>query len=279
MIICRSVAEVRAARAGLAPPVGFVPTMGALHAGHESLVARACGECASVIASVYVNPLQFGPQEDFANYPRAFDADAALLEKLGTTVLFGPGDGEMYPAGRECTVDPGDLGVRLEGQRRPGHFRGVATVVLKLLNMTQPNRAYFGRKDAQQLAIVARMIADFNLPVEIVACATVRERDGLAISSRNRYLSQTERHDAAGLSRALKFIVQTLEGGASDVGAVMRAATAELGELRKDYLEVVDPNEFTPLSAVSRGSQLLAVGAVFAGTTRLIDNMELQTPQ
>ena len=277
MIICRTVDELRAARSGLRSPMGFVPTMGALHAGHESLVARAREECASVVASIFVNPLQFGPGEDLTRYPRSFDADAAMLERLGTEVLFAPDDAQMYPPGPQVTVDPGALAEHLEGERRPGHFRGVATVVLKLFSMVAPARAYFGRKDAQQLAIVRRMCEDLVLPVSIVACPTVRERDGLAVSSRNRYLSDAERRDAVGLFRALTFTAQAFEGGATDVGAVLRGAAAELGALRPDYLAVVDPDAFVPLEAVRRGADLLAVGAAYAGATRLIDNVALHT--
>ena len=277
MIVCTSVAALRAARRALASPVGFVPTMGALHAGHEALVNRAREECGGVVASVYVNPLQFGPGEDFSKYPRTFEADAAMLERHGVDVLFAPDDAEMYPAGAQTHVNIGTVAQRLEGERRPGHFSGVATVVLKLFNAAAPDRAYFGKKDAQQLAVIARMTRDLDLPVAIVACPTVRESDGLAVSSRNRYLNAEQRRDAVGLSRALKLIVETLERGATDLGAVLRAAAAELGPLRADYLAVVDSNAFVPLESVPRSADLLAVGAAFCGDTRLIDNMDLHT--
>ena len=252
--------------------------MGALHAGHESLVSRARTECATVVVSVYVNPLQFGPSEDFAAYPRALEADAVALEKHRVDVLFAPSDEEIYPHGSLCTVEPGAIAQHLEGERRPGHFRGVATVVLKMFNLVRPDRAYFGQKDAQQLAVVRRMVADFDLPLDVVACPTVREADGLALSSRNRYLNERERHDAVGLSRALRFAVDALRGGATNIGAVLRAAAAELGALEMDYLAVVDPQDFVPLDALSPQSDLLAVGAALCGATRLIDNMEVRTP-
>ena len=251
--------------------------MGALHAGHESLIARARLECASVIASTFVNPLQFGPSDDFESYPRDFDADVAVLERHGVDVVFAPDAAAMYPAGSQTIVDPGPLAAALEGERRPGHFRGVATIVLKLFNIVAPHSAYFGEKDAQQLAVVRRMADDFNVPVTIVGCATVRERDGLAISSRNRYLTPEQRRDAVGLSRALKFIVEALERGATDLAAVLRGASIELGSLRADYLAVVDPSAFLPLERVPAQSDLLAVGAAYCGSTRLIDNMPLHT--
>ena len=277
MRICSTVAELRATRRDLAAPVGFVPTMGALHAGHESLLERARAENASLVASIFVNPLQFGPGEDLASYPRSFDDDVALLERIGCDALFAPPAAEMYPPGSQTRVEPGGVAVRLEGESRPGHFAGVATVVLKLFSLAAPDRAYFGEKDAQQLAVVRQMVRDFDVPVGIVACPIVRERDGLALSSRNRRLSDAERRDAVGLSRALRFIVESLEGGATDLGAVLRAASAELGALRKDYLEVVDPSAFVPLGSVPLGAELLAVGAAYCGTTRLIDNMKLRT--
>lgn len=277
MRICRTAAELRAARSSLTSPVALVPTMGALHAGHESLLKRARDESATVVASIFVNPLQFGSTDDLARYPRTPEDDAALLERMSCDVLFAPAVDEMYPPGSQARVDPGDLATHLEGASRPGHFAGVATVVLKLFSLASPDRAYFGEKDAQQLAVVRRMVRDFDLPIDIVACPTVRESDGLAISSRNRRLSDTERRDAVGLSRALRFIVEALERGATDIGAVLRAAAAELGELKKDYLAVVDPADFIPLDAAPRHGDLLAVGAAYCGTTRLIDNMKLRT--
>lgn len=277
MRICRTAAELRAARSSLASPVALVPTMGALHAGHESLFKQARSESAAVVASIFVNPLQFGSDEDLALYPRTPDDDAALLERMSCDVLFTPSVDEMYPPGSQTRVQPGDVATHLEGESRPGHFSGVATVVLKLFSLVSPDRAYFGEKDAQQLAVVRRMVRDFDLPIDIVGCPTVRESDGLAISSRNRRLSDTQRRDAVGLSRALRLVVEALERGATDVSAVLRAAAAELGALKKDYLAVVDPADFVPLDAAPRQADLLAVGAAYCGTTRLIDNMKLRT--
>jgi pantoate--beta-alanine ligase len=277
MRICRSVAELRAVRSSLSAPVALVPTMGALHAGHESLFEKAREGNATVLASIFVNPLQFGPGEDLAQYPLTPEADIALLERMSCDVLFVPTVDEMYPAGSQTRVQPGEVAAHLEGESRPGHFAGVATVVLKLFSLVAPDRAYFGEKDAQQLAVVRRMVRDFDLPVDIVGCPTVRESDGLAISSRNRRLSDAERRDAVGLSRALRLIVEALERGATDIGAVLRAAAAELGALKQDYLAVVDPSDFVPLDAVRSHADLLAVGAAYCGTTRLIDNMKLRT--
>lgn len=277
MRICRTAAELHAVRSSLRSPVALVPTMGALHAGHESLFKKSREENATVVASIFVNPLQFGPNEDLAQYPLTPEDDAALLERVSCDVLFAPTVDEMYPAGSQTRVQPGEIASHLEGESRPGHFAGVATVVLKLFSILTPDRAYFGEKDAQQLAVVRRMVRDFDLPVEIVGCPTVRESDGLAISSRNRRLTDEQRRDAVGLSRALRLIVETLERGATDVGAVLRAASAELGALKQDYLAVVDPADFVPLDAVPRHTDLLAVGAAYCGTTRLIDNMKLRT--
>jgi len=277
MRICHTAAELRAVRSSLASPVALVPTMGALHAGHESLFRKAREENATVVASIFVNPLQFGPGEDLARYPLTPDEDVALLERTSCDVLFAPNVDEMYPAGSQTRVQPGEIAARLEGESRPVHFAGVATVVLKLFSLLEPDRAYFGEKDAQQLAVVRRMARDFDLPVDIVGCPTVRESDGLAISSRNRRLSDAQRHDAVGLSRALRLIVEALERGATDRGAVLRAASAELGALKQDYLAIVDPADFVPLETVPRHADLLAVGAAYCGTTRLIDNMKLRT--
>lgn len=278
--VCRTIAELRAARAALPSPVGFVATMGALHAGHESLVARAKAECASTVASIYVNPLQFGVGEDLSRYPRPFDDDVAILERHGVDVLFAPDDATMYPPGdgEAATVDPGEVASHLEGKSRPGHFRGVATVVRKLFELVAPDRAYFGQKDAQQLAVVRRMVDAFELPVTVVACPIVREADGLALSSRNRYLSPEVRRDAVNLSRALASIADAAAAGETKTSTMLRAASALLRPLREDYLAVVDPELFVPLETLSRGKPYLAVGAAYCGTTRLIDNMELRVP-
>jgi pantoate--beta-alanine ligase len=273
-----TIAQLRRARSALPGPVGFVPTMGALHAGHESLVARARHECASVVASSFVNPLQFAPHEDFDRYPRAPEADAALLSRAGVDVLFAPEIDEMYPPGAQVVVTPGALAAHLEGARRPGFFTGVATIVLKLLNIVSPDAAYFGQKDAQQLAVVTRMVADLDLPVRIVPCPTVREADGLALSSRNAYLTAEERREATRLHAELYRIAGALAAGSRDVAVQLAQAEAGLSPLKKDYLAVVDPAVFEPLQTAPAGARLLVVGAAFAGDTRLIDNVEVQTP-
>jgi pantoate--beta-alanine ligase len=269
--------ELRSKRAKLTNPVGFVPTMGALHKGHAALVDRARGECASVIVSIFVNPLQFGPNEDFEAYPRSVDADRGLLETLGTDLLYIPDVAEMYPRQLDVFVEPTALGQHFEGKRRPGHFRGVATIVLKLLNLVQPQRAYFGEKDAQQLAVIKRMVADLDLQLEIVSCATLREADGLALSSRNAYLTAHERRAAPNLYAALRSLAGVLEAGARDIPTALADALKLLPPLQGDYLVVVRPDEFRPLQAAPPGSELLAIGAAYAGTTRLIDNVKVQT--
>ena len=200
--VVRSRPELRAARAELAGPVGLVPTMGALHEGHASLVEMAHADCASVAVSLFVNPTQFGPNEDFGRYPRDERRDLALLESFGVDLVFVPSVEEMYPAGATTAVDVGRLGEMLEGASRPGHFRGVATVVNILFNLVQPNRAYFGQKDGQQAVVVRRMVRDLGLPVEVVVGPTVREADGLALSSRNRYLAPEDRAQAPALYRS-----------------------------------------------------------------------------
>lgn len=270
--------ELHAARASLPRPLGFVPTMGALHAGHSALIVRARAECEAVAVSVFVNPLQFGPNEDFQSYPRSMDDDCELLESLDVALLFAPSVAEMYPQKLDVFVEPTMLARYLEGERRPGHFRGVATVVLKLLNLIAPQRAYFGEKDAQQLAVLRRMVDDLAVPVEVVACETVREPDGLALSSRNVYLSAAERRAAPNLHRALEKIREMLEAGEGDVSAVLESARATLAPLREDYLAVVEADEFRPLASVAPAATLVAVGAAFTGKTRLIDNVRVQTP-
>ncbi len=258
-------------------PVGFVPTMGALHAGHASLVDRARSECASVVVSLYVNPLQFAPGEDFARYPRTFERDAALLESGGVDLLFAPSDDELVGADAQTAVEVGAVAARLEGERRPGHFRGVATIVHKLFNIVAPQRAYFGQKDAQQLAVVQRMTADMDVPVDIVACPIVRDVDGVALSSRNAYLSAEERRDAVRLSRVLRMIADGLGAGRRDIDALIRESLPTLLPLRNDYVAVVDPRAFEPLDFAPAGVDLLVVGAAYCGATRLIDNVPAHT--
>lgn len=273
-----TVADLRRLREALPGPIGFVATMGALHAGHDALVVRARHECASVIVSVFVNPLQFAPNEDFERYPRTPGADAARLERAGTDLLFAPSRDEIYPPGTQFVVTPGSIATALEGERRPGFFSGVATVVLKLFNIVTPDRAYFGQKDAQQLAVIGRMVKDFNLPIAIVACPTVREPDGLALSSRNAYLDTNERREAIRLYRTLRGIADALERGNRDVRAVVAQAEPELAPLKLDYLAVVEPAHFEPLQTAPARAQLLVLGAVLDGATRLIDNVEVKTP-
>jgi len=268
-------AAVAAARSGDAM-VGFVPTMGALHAGHRSLLAAARRECGFVVASVFVNPLQFGPTEDLGTYPRDRDGDLAVLKADGVDLAFLPGEREVWPAPPEVRLHVGALGERLEGAWRPGHLDGVATVVAKLLHLVGPSRAYFGQKDAQQLAVVRRMVADLAFPNEVVACPTVREPDGLAVSSRNAYLSAQERARAAVLYRSLDAGRAAFAAGERDPAAVEAAADELLAAVRGvevDYVALVEPGGFEPAKQAEAG-QVLAVAAR-VGRTRLIDNVIL----
>jgi pantoate--beta-alanine ligase len=256
--------------------VGFVATMGALHAGHRALLARARAENAFVVASVFVNPLQFGPAEDLASYPRDRDADLAVLRAEGTDLAFLPADGEMWPAPPEVRLRVGGLAERLEGLVRPGHLDGVATVVAKLLHLVGPCRAYFGQKDAQQLAMVRRMVADLAFPNEIVACPTVREPDGLAASSRNAHLSASERRRATALHRALRAGLAAFAAGRRDPADVEAAARDLLGDepgVEPDYVALVDPATFEPVKQAGPGQVLATAARV--GRTRLIDNVIL----
>jgi len=260
-------------------PLGLVPTMGALHAGHLALVERACDECAAVIASIFVNPLQFGPNEDFARYPRAFDEDAAQLRALGVALLFAPTVDAMYPPGFSTDVDPGDVATRYEGALRPGHFRGVATVCTKLFHVAGADRAYFGAKDAQQVAVLRRIVRDLDIPVTLVISPTVREADGLALSSRNAYLDAAERAAAPGLYRALCAMQGAVAAGEARRRAIVTAGHACVQPpLREAYLDVVDPASFEPIELLGPAQHALAIGSVWVGTTRLIDNVELPVP-
>lgn len=257
--------------------VGLVPTMGALHAGHLSLVRAARAACSNVVVSVFVNPTQFGPGEDYSRYPRTLDADRAALEPLGVDCLFAPPVAEMYPRGFSTSVAVEGLSERLEGRSRPGHFRGVATVVLKLLEIVQPSAAYFGRKDAQQARILRQMASDLALGSEIVVCPIVREPDGLALSSRNHYLDDRERAAATVLHRALAAVRQRVEGGERRAAPLVEELRRVLGSeplAAIDYAEMVNGDTFEPIAAV-RGS-CLAVLAVFIGSTRLIDNLSIE---
>lgn len=253
--------------------LGLVPTMGALHAGHLSLVRRARAECDVVAVSIFVNPLQFGPGEDLAKYPRTFGADCALLEAEGVDVLFAPEAGEMYPAGAETTVTVSEIGDRLDGASRPGHFTGVATVVAKLLHVVGPARAYFGQKDAAQLAALRRMVRDLNFDVDLVACEIVRDADGLALSSRNKYLGEVERRRALVLRRSLLAVEEMIAGGERASAALVRAGLQVLNTedgVRVDYLSAVDAETLKPVETADAGT-LVAVAA-WVGETRLIDN-------
>ena len=275
-----SSAELRAAtdaarQAGAA--VGFVPTMGALHAGHRSLLARARLENRFVVASIFVNPLQFGPAEDLASYPRDLAGDLDVMERDGVDLAFTPEAAEMWPQRPVVRVSAGELGTRLEGALRPGHLDGVATVVAKLLHLVGPSRAYFGRKDAQQLAMVRRMVADLGFPNEIVACPTVREPDGLALSSRNAYLSSAERQRATALSRGLRAGLESWLAGERDPAKIESAALAVLDStpgIDTQYLALVEPDSFGPPPTAEAG-HLLAVAAR-VGPARLIDNLILE---
>ena len=254
--------------------IGLVPTMGALHPGHDSLVNRARRENRRVIASIFVNPRQFGPQEDFARYPQPFESDRARLEALGVDAIFHPPVDQIYPASFKTTVDPGPLGEVLEGKSRPGHFAGVLTVVLKLFNLTQPKRAYFGQKDFQQLVLVRQLVRDFGLPIRIVACPTVREPDGLAMSSRNAYLDPDQRKVAPLIRQALARAAERFAAGETEP-ASLEAVALEILEatpkLSIDYVCVVDEATLrTPGRAVP--GSVLAI-AVKLGSTRLIDNV------
>ncbi|HWM97144.1 MAG TPA: pantoate--beta-alanine ligase [Streptosporangiaceae bacterium] len=271
-------ADLAAARALMQGPVVLAPTMGALHDGHVRLLGAArtlAGPRGSVIVSIFVNPLQFGPNEDLDRYPRTLDADLAICARERADLVFAPIAAEMYPGGQpEVTVDPGPAGQRFEGEFRPGFFGGVLTVVLKLLNLTRPAVAVFGQKDAQQLALVRRMVTDLNLDVVIEPVPTVRDADGLATSSRNRYLSAADRRVALALPRALRAGQAEAAGGADAVLAAARDVLAARPALAVDYVALVDPGTFGPAGT---GPALL-VAAARAGTTRLIDNMALVLP-
>jgi len=257
--------------------IGLVPTMGALHAGHLSLVERARRECSPVIASIFVNPKQFGPNEDFSKYPRTFESDSEKLQHAGVDFLFAPEPREIYPEGFATYVNVEGLSEKLEGRSRPGHFRGVTTVVMKLLQIVQPNFAYFGRKDAQQSRLITQMARDLNLDSEIVVCPPVREPDGLALSSRNVYLNSGERQAATVLHRALDAARSELAAGVRDalhLQAVLQRTLAAERAARVDYAEIVDAESFEPVVRVSQPCYVLL--AVFIGKTRLIDNLYIE---
>jgi pantoate--beta-alanine ligase len=275
--ICRTIEEMRTQsravrRAG--KRLGFVPTMGALHEGHLSLVRSARAACDVVTASIFVNPTQFGPNEDLAKYPRSFERDCELLEREGVDLLFAPAVEEMYPAGAVTWVTVEKLSSKLDGRSRPGHFRGVTTVVAKLFHIVEPDAAFFGQKDAAQVAIIRRMVRDLNLPVEIVVGAIVREPDGLAMSSRNAYLDVEQRRQALVLHRSLMRVQKLVGEGEHEAARLIAAGREEFAaekSVRLDYFEVVNPENLDPVEDVSRGA-LVAVAA-YVGNTRLIDNL------
>ncbi|MGB6973809.1 MAG: pantoate--beta-alanine ligase [Terracidiphilus sp.] len=257
--------------------IGLVPTMGALHAGHASLMRAARRECGFVAVSIFVNPTQFAPNEDFARYPRSFEADCALAESEGADVVFAPAVEELYPPSAATFIEVEGLSNRLDGKSRPGHFRGVATVVAKLLAAAEADRAYFGQKDAAQVAVLRRMVADLRLGTELVVCPIVREADGLALSSRNRYLNAEDRVQALVLSRAVRRVEALVTAGERNAEVLLAAAQATFAaepRVRVDYAELVDWATLEPVSEAAPG-MLFAVAA-WVGATRLIDNMMIR---
>jgi pantoate--beta-alanine ligase len=280
MKTCGTIDDIRSAsRAarGAGMRLGLVPTMGALHEGHLSLVRAAKASCQIVVASIFVNPTQFGPNEDLARYPRPFERDRELLENEGVDLLFAPSVEEMYPKGAVTWVTVEELSGKLDGRSRPGHFRGVTTIVAKLFHAVEPDAAFLGQKDAAQVAIIRRMVRDLNFPVEVIVCPIVREPDGLALSSRNAYLDPLQRKQALVLQRSLLRVKQVAESGQNNAARLIAAGKDVFaGEpaARLDYFEIVDPNSLEPLDDLSKGG-LVAVAA-FVGTTRLLDNIFLQ---
>ena len=278
MKICATISEARAACRDARVSrkrLGLVPTMGALHEGHLSLVRAAKG-CDAVAVSIFVNPTQFGPTEDLSKYPRQFDRDCQLLEKEGVDILFAPSVDEIYLNGAVTWVWVEGLSEKLDGRSRPGHFRGVTTIVAKLFHILEPDAAFFGQKDAAQLAVIRRMVRDLNFPVEIVACPIVRESDGLAMSSRNAYLNREERDRALVLRRSLQQVQREFQAGERIAAKLISAAKevfAREPQVALDYFEIVDPDTLDPVERVSQKT-LVAVAA-YAGSTRLIDNTVL----
>ena len=266
--------ELRAARASLAKPVGLVPTMGYLHEGHLTLVRRARAECASVVASIFVNPTQFSPNEDLSTYPRDIPKDLRLLEAEGTDLVWMPTDKIMYPPGFQTWVTVEDVAQPLEGNMRPGHFRGVTTVVAKLFTCIQPHKAYFGQKDAQQVVVIRQMTRDLNFPIDIITCPTVRESDGLAMSSRNAYLNPQERQAATVLYRSLSAARTALESSERDAERLRLIVTETIASeplARLQYVSCAHPDTLQELETVT--DRALLSLAVFVGQTRLIDNI------
>jgi pantoate--beta-alanine ligase len=277
MQVVRTIAEIRALRRKLSGTVGFVPTMGYLHEGHLALVRQARRENSAVVVSIYVNPAQFGPREDFGAYPRDLDRDLELLREERTDIVFVPLDDEVYPPGFSSWVDVKKVTERLEGASRLGHFRGVATIVAKLFNIIQPTRAYFGQKDAQQVVVIKRMVADLNMNLEVVVVSTIRETDGLAMSSRNTYLSPNERQAATILFKALELAQRLRKGGEKDAEEIRRQMDALIQKeplARVDYVSIAGAETLEELNLLDRPA--VASLAVRIGRTRLIDNMPLE---
>ena len=279
MKIYGTIYEARAACRGARQAgkrLGLVPTMGALHDGHLSLVRAAKAQCDTVAVSIFVNPTQFGPTEDFTRYPRTFERDCQLLEKEGVDIVFAPSAEEVYRKDEVTWVTVEGLSEKLDGKSRPGHFRGVTTVVSKLFHIVEPDLAFFGQKDAAQVAVIRRLVRDLNMPVEIVVCPIVREPDGLAMSSRNAYLSPEERGRALVLQRSLRWVEKEFGAGernAARLAAAAKQVLAQEPQVRLDYFEIVDPEALEPLDEISRPA-LVAVAA-YVGSTRLIDNVVL----
>jgi pantoate--beta-alanine ligase len=289
MRIFSTIAEMRAASRAVRNAnrrLGLVPTMGALHEGHLSLVRTAKSSCDAVTASIFVNPTQFGPTEDLAKYPRSFERDREMLEREGVDFLFAPTVEEMYPSGATTWVTVEELSSKLDGRSRPGHFRGVATVVAKLFHIVEPEVAFFGQKDAAQVAVIRRLVRDLDLSVEIQVCPIAREADGLAMSSRNAYLSADQRKQALVLHRSLAQVEKLIQAGEHKAQKLIEAGQKEFGRVdsnaapeasvRLDYFEIVSPETLDPVEDVSNGA-LIAVAA-YVGTTRLIDNILFSKP-
>lgn len=283
MRICHSIDEMRAASRAArreGKTIGLVPTMGALHEGHLSLVRASQAQCDLVVASIFVNPLQFGPNEDLAKYPRNFDRDSELLKQEGVDFIFAPSVEEMYPAVAVTYVTVESLSDSLCGRSRPGHFRGVTTVVSKLFNIVEPDRAFFGQKDAAQSTIIRRMVRDLNIPVQVVVCPIVREPDGLAMSSRNAYLDAQQRKSAQVLYRSLTAVQERFNQGEHKVHTLIEAGKQTFRQepsVQLDYFEMVDRETLEPVDDLSKGG-LVAVAAL-VGKARLIDNIVLEPPQ
>jgi pantoate--beta-alanine ligase len=277
MEVIETINEIRRIRRTLKEPVGFVPTMGYLHEGHISLVKKAWEENLSVVVSIFVNPTQFGPREDFKTYPRDIPRDLGMLEKANTDIVFMPSAAEMYPPHFDSWVEVGEVSRKLEGNSRPTHFRGVTTVVAKLFNIVQPDKAYFGQKDAQQLAVINKMVTDLDMNLEIVPCSTIREPDGLAMSSRNTYLDDEERKQAVVLYQSLKLAQQLWSQGEKDAGKIQQAMTQlikqqPLAEI--DYVSIASNETLEELDRIEPPA--LVSMAVRFGKTRLIDNIVLE---